>query len=573
MKADSNKIGEYIHAKYNDYLWYGLNHTNKEHLASPPNPYSVFRLQRNLILSQARAQGFGNTKTNKRKELEGYLNYFWNPNSGFQKIAKDLNIHSDELLQHILEAVRQAKFSTYDFNFTSNLGVENLQSAGGFNKFNNLKNNSDMLQVKSIDDRLSKALSFLNNLTDKQKSSFQNLDDLIAQANKLNNIWINIKKDFTNEQKKKRSFKFQNNKNIENDLKLKNNNIFNSLKEGNRSIGGFIDEVNILVDSLKSYSISYLIGQIGELAPTIIGRMIQQKTYKTEKELIDDIVKTVLNPNNSNLMIQQTGFNSSVALMDKSNFAVQGLKYGLQEINDQHYFRHFGKASADLRQTQDKVDFVIKMEDGESINASMKNYNLSANSNPNITILTGRNILYYLQEYNLFMNHYLNITAVLKNEFSKNKNVDKSISSYSTQAEPWEIYEANKMLIYSLALKGIAGGVLKGKVDNGKISSVGTSAMAQVFVVNDNSGVTGHYKVYFIDDYINLLKSNYNNLERFIASNIPYTKQWNQYLVNPGKPDINSAYARILKLLKLVSYYPIHLQIPKSILPIWYNMS
>jgi len=44
MKADSNKIGEYIHAKYNDYLWYGLNHTNKEHLASPPNPYSVFRL-------------------------------------------------------------------------------------------------------------------------------------------------------------------------------------------------------------------------------------------------------------------------------------------------------------------------------------------------------------------------------------------------------------------------------------------------------------------------------------------------------------------------------------------------
>jgi len=71
------------------------------------------------------------------------------------------------------------------------------------------------------------------------------------------------------------------------------------------------------------------------------------------------------------------------------------------------------------------------MEDGESINTSMKNYNLSANSNPNITILTGRNILYYLQEYNLFMNHYLNITAVLKNEFSKNKNVDKSISSYS----------------------------------------------------------------------------------------------------------------------------------------------
>lgn len=573
MKADSNKIGEYIHAKYNDYLWYGLNHTNKEHLASPPNPYSVFRLQRNLILSQARAQGLGNAKTNKRKELEGYLNYFWNPNSGFQKIAKDLNIHSDELLQHILEAVRQAKFSIYDFNFTSNLGVENLQSAGGFNKFNNLKNNSDMLQVKSIDDRLGKALSFLNNLTDKQKASFQNLDDLIAQANKLNNIWIDIKKDFTNEQKKKRSFKFQNNKNIENDLKLKNNNIFNSLKEGNKSIGGFIDEVNALVDSLKSYSISYLIGQIGELAPTIIGRMIQQKTYKTEKELIDDIVKTVLNPNNSNLMIQQTGFNSSVALMDKSNFAVQGLKYGLQEINDQHYFRHFGKASADLRQTQDKVDFVIKMEDGESINTSMKNYNLSANSNPNITILTGRNILYYLQEYNLFMNHYLNITAVLKNEFSKNKNVDKSISSYSAQAEPWEIYEANKMLIYSLALKGIAGGVLKGKVDNGKISSVGSSAIAQVFVVNDNSGTTGHYKVYFIDDYINLLKSNYNNLERFISSNIPYTKQWDQYLINPEKPDINSAYARILKLLKLVSYYPIHLQIPKSILPIWYNMS
>jgi len=57
-------------------------------------------------------------------------------------------------------------------------------------------------------------------------------------------------------------------------LKLKNNNIFNSLKEGNKSIGGFIDEVNALVDSLKSYSISYLIGQIGELAPTIIGRMI-----------------------------------------------------------------------------------------------------------------------------------------------------------------------------------------------------------------------------------------------------------------------------------------------------------
>jgi len=34
------------------------------------------------------------------------------------------------------------------------------------------------------------------------------------------------------------------------------------------------------------------------------------------------------------------------------------------------------------------------------------------------------------------------------------------------------------MLIYSLALKGIAGGVLKGKVDNGKISSVGSSAIA-----------------------------------------------------------------------------------------------
>ena len=68
-------IGEYSHAKYNHYLWYGLNHLNSEASPTPPNPFAIFRAQRRFILAQANFSRINLSKQKIRQEVEDKLNF------------------------------------------------------------------------------------------------------------------------------------------------------------------------------------------------------------------------------------------------------------------------------------------------------------------------------------------------------------------------------------------------------------------------------------------------------------------------------------------------------------------
>ena len=97
--------------------------------------------------------------------------------------------------------------------------------------------------------------------------------------------------------------------------------------------------------------------------------------------------------------------------------------------------------------------------------------------------------------------------------------------------------------------------------------------MAPFFVVNDNSGVTGHYKVYFVDDYIELLYSHYNELERFLKSSIKNTYRFQTIYETKHETPYSNAYSRILQLLIKFESLKLDLSVPKSVLNTWYNMT
>ena len=566
-----DRIGEYIHFKYDNYLTYGLGHASSATgrftgIPNKPDISKIFEEQRKKIKDKAQKiiQSQTMNKAATKKEIEDIFNFFWpqpNQTTSFTQLANRFGITTDELRRQIIQTIKDVKFNKFNFDFTDNLGVENLQrKLPEFKRMTQLASNGgsqQRIQWKAIDTKI----GLLKQAIDKY-SKDEDLEQWRIDARSIIKEWEDFKKEvitITKKGKEKKNIELARIKFFEKDENGKN----------------FIDRLNEVILGVQSYSKSFLLGQIAELIPVAEGVCIKAKATITLDELLSDIGNAVNNSNNQNLSIRQTGWDSSVALKRKKDYVVQGVQGALQQLSfegSENYLQYLGSTKLSMLGTQDKVDVEITMQDGRQINTSIKNYNIPNNTFLDIHLLSGTDPAKYLSNYKLFLNHYLNIVPwrTFPSGFPR-----ESIEKLQSFSAPYlnSIIDANKTLNFSLSLIAITGGILKSqKIDN-ILQAPTPQAMAPFFVVNDNSGVTGHYKVYFVDDYIELLYSHYNELERFLKSSIKNTYRFQTIYETKHETPYSNAYSRILQLLIKFESLKLDLSVPKSVLNTWYNMT
>lgn len=126
-------------------------------------------------------------------------------------------------------------------------------------------------------------------------------------------------------------------------------------------------------------------------------------------------------------------------------------------------------------------------EFGET-NLSIKNYDLSSSSHRSFKLLEGRNLLALVQDYDFFVNHFLNI-------------VGTHSDSNFPRTDITTMHQAMKITIF---VKALIGGVYT-DTNGGSYSQA-----VDLFVVNDKS--TGGYKVYYISELLDKVENSTNNL-------------------------------------------------------------
>lgn len=185
---------------------------------------------------------------------------------------------------------------------------------------------------------------------------------------------------------------------------------------------------------------------------------------------------------------------------------------------------------------QGKVDVAITINDDE-INANIKNYRMDSTRPYDIKLVSGTNMLYLFQNQTRFLNHYLNQTA---------------------STTPLGItMQANQVMRQMLLLSAFTGG--------GARSNILTNKSANVFIINDKS--TGNIKIvpiYSIFDTIIRSNKQLNG----VNINLPKYHQWNNEYVRATEYSISATRVavnqRITTLLQAVRQYKIDVSIGNS---------
>ena len=418
-----------------------------------------------------------------------------------------------------------------------------------------LKNNSS----KEINDIISQIDNFTFEFSDIIQEVLKFMENLEKdlQAAQAENIYVKVVNDELISIKKI-------NKQVK-DKVLKINGA-GKMMIGQTNQENFIKALNQIYESLKKASAAYYTGIAGEVyaiyMTTIVPKVANGITKKELSELLNVLFNGTKEQKASYGLI---GMQSSPSILKMDLFADThdiGKNSKLSRMDEKipNYVYHLSNQKMELHSTQDKVDAIFTLENDEKINASIKNYNLSLQ--PDFGLLSGTSILKYVQQYTIFLNHYLNITA---SHSDKGKQPPNGIIKYF-----------NQLMYLTITLKALAGGVYK--LQNNQVVQ---SQQAELFVVNDNS--IGQYRVYFIDDIINFLEKNLKLIDKYITiQGFPINNVWHQefegvfaktitykgYGGKTKKKGINRgpAHLRILKLLNVLDQFKLEVSMSSNIL-------
>lgn len=557
--AANIRLGEYIHAKYANYLGYGLEKAPPENelYHNPPEKIDINKIlnnQRTAIRQQAKniisLHGIKN-KEIFRKKLEGRLNYIYNNQKKWRIKTGDSTI---SLHEAIINALNKNLLPS-SFQVDQNLRVTQIEDTIK-TRFKDLSTTSDVIIIQNIISRLLYVKQEIAQLQAKGALS-QNWVSWDEEVTRLFNVLINI----------------QNNVNqLDSNFMVGTKNLFGveraifgaTTLEGVAQQRSLIYDVNKLINDVQQKTQAYWAGQVGEIDPLIVQEMIKLKAFITTQEQVNEIVQDIISKASK---YGQEGFSSSKGVIRASLFAnfsnqlKDVKKQGKKIIANDLYVAGLGKAKHEISYTQDKVDIRLSFSDPEDNYMSVKNYNLEkANT---IKLLSGANIIYYLQEYPEFINHYLNITA---QHFSpdKEKRKRKNDTIYANNLAPInDVQMAHATMILSVALKAIAGGVLT----QSQQGSIGLSQEAPIFLVNDSS--SGGYRVYFVDDLIEQINENIS-LIKLVGFDI--NKRWKTSFIqetknkNGSTNNYSNAYKRILELLLHLQNQKLNMSISKDVL-------
>ena len=554
---DNDKIGNYIHWKYTNYLKYGTG--TKEH---PKDIISIktkaLEDQRNLVLNESKLKKNINKKLEKDK-LENQLNFFFNRNSNTKQLVK--GISNEDLHRSIIKKI-QERFGDL-VQIDENLKAT-ISDAAMSQKYGKLKENASYNSVVAVYNRiayikkdidrfiapkllegkgLSRNQTFIqNSFNDVAKMFQESIDlsdrtfsELLGDA-KISNFDPALIKTIELEKEEIHNKLGQ----IYTRTKMQGGKIFMT--------EGLIPLLNEVIKRINKANAAYYTGLAGEMYVALVTKIGSNKAITEVNKLLADF-STGLVDNNLGLV----GQNTTYSAMNKQAFAVSG------KTNDNYFTSFDGKNSISLKATQDKVDVVITLDNGELLNASVKNYNLS-DPLKNITLLSGTNMLKYLSAYQTFVNHYLNIVS---QSLSEPRN--ESDRSFREQIPQSLIIEANKTLLLTLTLKALAGGVEKLSLDQ---SGFIKNDMAEVFILNDNS--TGQFKVFFIEDIINKIGLNYSKIIDYIdmdnfSENFRPGMYWITQYKN-GVRNYSDAYSRINNLLNSFVSQRLHISLKQTVL-------
>lgn len=189
--------------------------------------------------------------------------------------------------------------------------------------------------------------------------------------------------------------------------------------------------------------------------------------------------------------------------------------------------------------TQDKVDVEI-IVNGMKVPASVKNYNMG-NPKTDIHLLSGRSVLALVQEYDNFVNHYLNVVAE-HDDKEPSKNLLDSAS------------EAMKLTVF---LKALAGGI----ASRTKSGEIGFSQQADLFIINDNS--VGRFRVYLIDEILDAVQRRVDLLKTGALDSM--NKLSNDYVGSLDNLNMGDAKVRISNLLAQLHQMELQVSIGKEV--------
>lgn len=523
------KVGSYIHYRYKNYSKYGLRVNDGTH----PDPTSVFNAQRQDILNNAKSKFEGNKEAVKA-ELEKRLNFFFNPQaSGVIKTGYTdaqvaaLESKITQIFEQTIASLGKQELlnkTRIDYNTLAATGGNNVNLGDSKKSLSTKRKNviggekaqnvvKQFTKLQAVDARIKELVKVRDALSKNLDAASQVDKNFIAKVEEFQEKYEKL-------------------------IKFASENANTTLGKSNYRISelgiDFVQDLQALMDMTKQITNTAIEGYLGEYLPAISSEIYK----RLEEENINDCL-SYLN-NNTNAFIELikgevVGGNTSRKATSKNKF-IENTGNKSKYSTD----TKLGKTDAHQNYTQDKVDVHFELPDGV-VNASMKNVNFYSGK---VHILSGSSTANFIQDYPDFANHYLNITANIGRPDRPNSNI---------------LMLAHNTFKLTLALHALMGGVI---VQKNGASGLSRSEKADVFIVNDNSQ-KGYFKVYFISDIIKAISE---DLSLLSIENFKDPTQYSNNWLGNKKPDIDTAFARVGKILSQLQVQKLQMSISTNAL-------
>ena len=496
------KIGDYIHYRYENYRRYGVSVDGPR----GANANEVFQGHAKVLKRLANQQ-----RANKKQmlqDLEQQLNFFFNPKAYIKSVNADF---TEEEIKNMQNAIKEI-FADTVHKLNPNIDLDEYRlHYGTLNAW--VKEQTDSAKVQGVTgvgqgktqntwtttvaNRIKILIDHYNYL--------QTVTDLtVADSAFLKQFEV-----FTGTTYKGTI------KELEKELgPLDAYNLKPDKKHGRQFARAgnesFLDELNNLLAQVKINTASHIKGMMAEYIPAITQYVLANKIEVTTEDILNAFI-----PKD-----KLVGSSGSVQRLDTTAF-IGGIK--AQKENTTFKFGNKTEVQARVQATQDKVDVILDIPNSTgTINASVKNYNLKKYDS--ITLQSGnRPLTYFIQDYPLFVNHYLNITAA---------------HPEGKQAGGSNVSRAHNLMKLTIATHALAGAMR---------TTTGRQKTAEILIINDSS--TGGFKVYYIADLISKLHDQMGSLN-IEGYNNPVWE--NDYIGERRQNNMTSAYARIANLLAQV---------------------
>lgn len=533
-------VGDYIHFRYTNYRLHGLEKTGGEE----PNPLQIFSDQRTAIMNNSIISQNQKRKESIKSSLEQQLNFFFNPTDGtlieLGYSTNEIAAITSEISSLCQNAIDQAvKNVTINWDNLSAKNIENIsiKDNGVYEELSKVRktrlgNSGGKEKQASTKEAIARRIKALVQLREQLNNELidgsvdqEFIDKLNTFESKYKEI-INPLMQEVNQQNKKKQTKFL------------------------ISDRGFIDELQQLIDDTKQVTAAQVNGIIAEYVPVItqavMGNFTQSKVEDVLKKLTFSR-STTIDLTSNRVTANQRSHKEVVSTFVRS-------KVGRSQANMSKE-AEFNNAKVKIGSTYDKVDVQLEISDNELINASVKNISAGAK---NVTILSGRSSLQFLQHYPEFANHYLNITAQHCNRKKSNgENV------YDVDPPANHLQAAHDMMRLTIALHALIGQTYGKKSGN---TSFGITDAAEIMVVNERSkNGKGHFKVIFMSDILDKINK---DIDLVSIQNFNELYRWpNEWVDNEaGTFSFKTAYARIYNMLGNLHAQQLKVTIKKSAL-------